>query len=94
MENVILSKITARFRAEFAGLVLTPTISLAYVGRYLLHCHLSLKRRNSDYLGPVSVYSSISMSEQRPNTIVKRSVRQQSHLMQRTYTVGCRGDEG
>ena len=43
----ILSNITLRFRADFAGLVLTPKSSIGNIKRYFFLCHSFPIRRNS-----------------------------------------------
>ena len=86
-ENFLLN-ISPRFRADFAGLGLTPKSSIGNIESYLLHCHSFPIRRNSVYLGSVSVYTSTSTTEWRPTTTLNHSMLQQSHLMHRTYTVG------
>ena len=42
-----MSKLLPRFRADFAGLVLTPKSSMGNIERYLLHCSSFMIRRNS-----------------------------------------------
>ena len=43
----LLSKITPRFWAHFAGLILTPELEIGNIERYLLCCCSFLTRRNS-----------------------------------------------
>ena len=42
-----LLNITPRFRADFAGIVLTPKSSIGNIERNLVHCHSFTIRRNS-----------------------------------------------
>ena len=51
-----LSNITPKFRADLAGLVLTSKSSMGNIERYFLRCCSFPIRRNSVYLGSVSVY--------------------------------------
>ena len=85
----LLSNITPRFRADFAGLVLTPKSSIGNIESYLLHCRSLLIKRNSVLAGLVSHYLLTSMNGQRPNMIVNYSVLQQSPVMHRKHTAGC-----
>ena len=43
----MLSKISPKFKADLAGVVLASKSSIGNIDRYLLHCRLFLIRRNS-----------------------------------------------
>ena len=65
-----LAKVSPRFRADFAGLVLIPKSSIGNIERYLLRCRSFPMKRNSVFTWfRFSLF--IAMTEQRPGTACK-----------------------
>ena len=85
-EGDILSSITPRFRADFAGLDLTLKSSIGNIERNFLLCHSFPIRRNSISSG----FSFSLFVDTHDWTEVIHDCIPFSPLLQRKHTVGCR----
>ena len=99
-------KITPIFRADFAGIVMTPNISIQNIEIYLSRCHSFPIRRNSvtsgfQFINQSNFYSLTSKTGHRKGMIVNQNVAAESpdakDIIYPLHTAGYhqrRGGEG